>query len=230
MPHPLDNPLWHALTGAHAGMAIGTGLARQYPRDIAPFAAFDVQSEAAYADVARDLPAGLDAWLLRPRYEAGPFTWQTLLLRAVVQMVGDRIVDDPVAPVEQRIRPLGGDHAAAMLALAQATRPGPFALNTHKFGHYIGIFEGDRLIAMAGERLRVPGFVEVSAVAVYPEFRGQGFAAAMIRHMCRRITAQGATPFLHAFPDNPAVALYGRLGFRLRRHLWLHLRRPPARA
>jgi ribosomal protein S18 acetylase RimI-like enzyme len=211
-------------------MAIGTGLARHYPRDVSPFAAFETASEAAYADVARDLPEGLDAWLLRPRYEAGPLAWQTLLLRAVVQMVRDRVVDDPVTPVEERIKPIGEEHAAAMLALAQSTRPGPFALETYKFGHYVGIFEGQRLIAMAGERLRVLSFIEVSAVAVDPEFRGQGFAAAMIRHMCRRITAQGATPFLHAFPDNPAVALYGRLGFRLRRHLWLHIRRPPAAA
>jgi ribosomal protein S18 acetylase RimI-like enzyme len=230
MQHPLDNPLWHALIGPHAHLAIGSGLARQYARDVAPFAAFDEPSAAAYADVARDLPAGLEAWLLRPRYEAGPYDWQTLLLRAVLQMVRDPAADDSVSPIETCIRPIGAEHAAEMLALAQATRPGPFALATYRFGHYIGIFESDRLIAMAGERLRVPGFVEVSAVAVDPGFRGHGLAAAMIRHLCRRITAQGATPFLHTFPDNPATALYRRLGFRDRRHLWLHLRRPPAGA
>jgi len=39
MQHVLDNPVWHALIGPHAEYAIGQGLARHYPRDMAPFVA-----------------------------------------------------------------------------------------------------------------------------------------------------------------------------------------------
>lgn len=227
MTHPLDNPIWTALTGPHAGFAIGQGLARQYPRDIASFAAFATASREAYDDLARDLPAACDAWLLRPEDLDVPDGWERLLARTVVQMVLASAIAGETAPdTEARIRPLSPADAPAMLALALATKPGPFAIRTHAFGHYIGVFIGDRLIAMAGERLRAPGFVEVSAVAVYPEARGQGLAAAMIRHMCRRAAAAGETPFLHAFPDNPAIALYERLGFRLRRELRLNCLKP----
>lgn len=226
MTHLLDNPIWNALTGPHAGVAIGTGLARRYPREIAPFCAFAEPTAAAYADIARDLPAGVDAWLLRPRHEELPPGWEEALARPVVQMVRMNDVDDPVIEIERCFRVLDRDDAAAMVTLAEANRPGPFALRTHEFGHYIGVFANGRLTAMAGERMRVPGHVEISAVAVDPAFRGRGLAAAMIRHLCRRARERGETPFLHAWPDNPAIALYERLGFRLRRELWLLWRRP----
>lgn len=223
MAHPLDNPIWTALTGPHEGLAIGRGLARQYPRDIASFAAFDAPVREAYDDLARDLPEGCEAWLLRGEDIDVPDGWERSLARTVVQMVRETPIGGATAPaIAARIVPLTPADAPAMLALAQATKPGPFAIRTHAFGHYIGVFEGARLMAMAGERLRAPGFVEVSAVAVYPEARGQGLATAMIRHMCARADYAGETPFLHAFPDNPAIALYERLGFRLRRELRLN--------
>ena len=47
-----------------------------------------------------------------------------------------------------------------MLALVAATAPGPFGRRTPLLGRYLGIRDGGRLVAMAGERLRVPGHVE----------------------------------------------------------------------
>lgn len=73
--HPLDNPAWHASTGTHAGLALGAGLARHYPRDMAPFSAVAEATPAAYADLARDLPPGLEARLLRPGEETPPPGW-----------------------------------------------------------------------------------------------------------------------------------------------------------
>ena len=80
---------------------------------------------------------------------------------------------------------------------------------------------------MAGERLRVPGYVELSAICVHPEARGKGHAAALTQELMRRAFAQGERPFLHVRPDNgPAVALYRRLGFEARRELVMLWRRP----
>jgi hypothetical protein len=43
----LDNPVWHALTGPHAELALGRGKARHYPREIAPFSAIAEATPAA---------------------------------------------------------------------------------------------------------------------------------------------------------------------------------------
>jgi predicted GNAT family acetyltransferase len=78
---------------------------------------------------------------------------------------------------------------------------------------------------MGGERLRLPGLVEISAIAVHPAARGAGLGAAVTMHLARQALARGETPFLHVFPDNPAIALYLRLGFRERARLWVLWRR-----
>src|SRR5262249_34712470 len=103
--------------------------------------------------------------------------------------------------------------APAMLELVALSKPGPFGPRT-PLGRYVGIWRRDRLVAMAGERLRPPGHVELSAICVHPEARGNGYAAAPTGHLMRLALDAGETPFLHVRPDNaPAIALYKRLGF-----------------
>jgi predicted GNAT family acetyltransferase len=71
---------------------------------------------------------------------------------------------------------------------------------------------------MAGQRLKVPGFVEVSAVCTGPEARGRGYAAALMSTVMEEIRAQGRTPFLHSYTHNAnAIAVYRGLGFTRRR-------------
>ena len=107
-----------------------------------------------------------------------------------------------------------------MLALATLTRPGPFKERTHQFGGFIGVKDGGRLIAMAGQRMQPVGFVEVSGVCTHPDHRGRGYAAALMRVVAGRIRGRGDTPFLHAYADNRgAIGLYETLGFRFRREL-----------
>lgn len=227
MGHPLDNPVWHALIGPHAGIAIGKGLARHYPRDMAPFSAVAEPSAAAYEDFACNLPAGREARLFRPAEEPMPKGWDSLKAKPILQMVLDRLVPDRRrSPADLRIRPLANADAGAMLDLADAIKPGPFGRRTHELGMFVGVFRDERLIAMAGERFRLPGYVELSAIAVHPEDRGQGLASAMIVDLCERAAGRGEAPFLHVFPDNPAAALYQRLGFRTRARPWVFWRRP----
>src|SRR5262249_16338202 len=97
----------------------------------------------------------------------------------------------------------------------------PFREKTIELGNFYGIFEGGRLLSMAGQRMRVPGFVEVSAVCTHPDARGRGYAGILMSEVMRDIIAEGATPLLHAFADNPAVALYKKLGFSHRREFQL---------
>lgn len=224
MPHPLDNPVWHALTGPHAALALGTGLARHYPRDISPFSAIAEDTAAAHRDLMVDLPHGPIVPLLRPANEPAPPGWENADARPIIQMVADDVPSlrpgsqgDPV--------PLGAEDAADMLALVALAKPGPFAQRTPVLGGYAGYRDGGHLLAMGGERLRVPGYVELSAICVHPDARGTGLGAAIVSHLAHRVLLRGETPFLHVFPDNPALELYRRLGFRERAGLWVIWRR-----
>lgn len=218
MEHILDNPVWHSLVGPHAEFALGSGLARHYPRDFTPFSAIAEPSAAAYADLAVDLRHGAEARLFRPREETTPEGWQTLSSRQIVQMVA---TDIPSPSPDLVLTKLGADDVNDMRELAEETRPGPFEARTYALGNYIGYREHGRLLAMGGQRFRLHGFVELSAICVRPEARGRGVGAAITCHLARTASEEGAAPFLHVFPDNPAAALYQRLGFRERRRLYV---------
>ena len=116
---------------------------------------------------------------------------------------------------------LGPSDVPEMLHLTEQTQPGPFGPRTHELGQYIGIRVDGALVAMAGERMRLDGAVEISAVCVSPDHRGKGYAAFLVAWLVRKLRAEGSTPFLHVFTDNPAIALYERLGFRTRKTLRL---------
>jgi ribosomal protein S18 acetylase RimI-like enzyme len=221
---PLDNPVWHALTGPHAGFAFGRGAARHYPRDIAPFSAIAEPTAAAYRDLAADLTLGFEARLFRPTDEAAPPGWEAISARPIVQMVADGTMPEPAGIAS--IMPLGKADADEMLALAKAARPGPFDRRTVLLGKYVGIRHDGHLIAMAGERFRLPGYVELSAICVDRHWRGLGFGSCLTRYLAHRAHALGEAPFLHVFPENPAMLLYARLGFRERTRLWVLWRRP----
>jgi ribosomal protein S18 acetylase RimI-like enzyme len=219
----LDNPVWHALTGPHRDHALGRGLARHYPRDVAPFSAIVEPSAAAYADLAADLPADTEARLFRPRVEPLPAGWEEVNRFPMLQMVATRSLESVASLATE----LSLTDVPEMLELVRATEPGPFGSRTPVLGRYVGIRCGDRLVAMAGERLRVPGHVELSAICVHPDVRGKGYGATLTRTLMERVFADGEVPFLHVRADNlAAVALYRRLGFETRRELVVLWRRP----
>jgi predicted GNAT family acetyltransferase len=109
-----------------------------------------------------------------------------------------------------------------MLALTAATEPGPFLPRTIELGKYFGIRSDDgRLAAMAGERLRLPGFTEISAVCTHPDFRGRGYAKGLVAMLAAKIMTEGKTPFLHVNPENGAKVVYQKIGFQLRTRIRL---------
>jgi predicted GNAT family acetyltransferase len=213
--HPLDRPIWSALTTRQADIAERVGSAVRLTPEHGVFAAAADASEKSrialnYIDCDTQ---GL--WLLEAEEVEPPPGMLILHHRAAcVQMVADHVV----APrPEFEIERLGEADAPEMLALARLTEPGPFFEHTHRMGNFIGVKEQGRLIAMAGERLRPEGYTEVSGVCTHPDFRGQGLAGGLMRIVAARILARGETPFLHSYADNEgAIALYEKLGFRLR--------------
>lgn len=212
--HPLDTLIWTALTSVQSSFAEGKGLARRMRAEIGPFAAAVDKSEPATAALAALVPTDGDISLLEPAPPSPPEGIACVMERAGVQMAA---TDVPGQSHQGEILELGDADAPEMLALALLTKPGPFRTETHKLGRFIGVRDRGKLVAMAGERLRIKGFVEVSAVCTHPDYRGRGLGAALLAHVATRIIGEGAMPFLHSYADNEgAIALYRKLGFHVR--------------
>lgn len=213
--HPLDAAIWWALTTRQAPLAQGAGAARRMRADIGPFAAMADALPAAAAALEALMESGDDVSLLQPDAPLPPFGLTQHARSDAVQMIAPAITQGGVRTPAFEV--LTEADAADMLALATLTRPGPFRARTHTLGRFIGIRDAGRLIAMAGERLKPEGFVEVSGVCTHPEYRGRGYAGALMRAVADRILSDGETPFLHAYASNTgAIALYETLGFKHR--------------
>ena len=213
----LDRPAWTALTTRHAHLAEGGELARRYDPSIVPFAATLDDGPECLAALAGLASPGETMLFLQAGPVALPPNLTATLEAAGVQMVaGDHLggTDDP------RIVQLGEADAADMLELATLTKPGPFTLKALRLGGFWGIRREGRLVAMAGERMKQPGFTEISGVCTHPEARGNGYARLLSLFVAGRIAARGERPYLHAWASNtPAIRLYETLGFRLRREM-----------
>jgi ribosomal protein S18 acetylase RimI-like enzyme len=226
MVHPLDNPVWSSLTGPHAVFGEVNGLAARYHPDVAPFATLRPGAEAgarAWADLAE--LAGPDAPIVLYGISAPPPDgWSVVQGLGGVQMVATGV---DAAPDPEAI-PLTAGDVPEILDLVARTEPGPFRPRTIELGSYLGIRREGRLVAMAGERMRAPGWTEISTVCTDPEYRGQGIAGRLIRAVAAGIRDRGETPFLHAADFNTtAISLYRTLGFTLRRTPRFVLMRAP---
>ena len=223
--HPLDNPVRASLLGAHAPFAERKGEVLRYPPEMSPFMGMpDEPGPDDWADAAA--LAGPGGVVFAPAIDAPfPADWETLWRGAGVQLVAENLepAEDPEAVV------LGPADVPEMLDLTGRTKPGPFGPRTIELGTYLGIRRDGKLVAMAGERLRPPGYTEVSAVCTDPAWRGHGFAARLSRAVAAVITARGETPFLHAVATNTsAIRLYESLGFELRRTIVFPSARVPS--
>jgi GNAT superfamily N-acetyltransferase len=215
----LDNPIWHALTTVHAGLAEGDGLARRYPAVIGPLTGLRDQGRDAYDSLGRVLPPAQVAVLFLDAPPVPPPDWALVHRGSLAQMVCARPTR---AAHTHAIERLDGSALPEMIALATLTEPGPFGPRTPELGTFLGVHEAGRLVAMAGERLHLPGYTEVSAVCTHPDHRGRGYAAALVSAVAEQMMARGETPMLHVRSDNVgAIRLYERLGFTTRRYLEL---------
>jgi len=222
-PGLLDNPVWYALTGPQRRFAVTSDRAYRYRVDVGPFAVLrDVTDPGAWSDLTELSGPGDHAALVAPG--AAPTTvahagWSVVRVLSCTQMIAplDGLAAEVPTRSTETLVTLGTQDAAEMVALAELTHPGPFAASTVDLGGYLGVRREGRLVAMAGRRLQLPGWVEISAVCTHPDHRGQGLARLLIAAVDAAIRQQGHRAFLHAIHQNTtAIALYRQLGFTTR--------------
>ncbi|MER9233730.1 GNAT family N-acetyltransferase [Mesorhizobium sp. M0622] len=214
MRHLLDRPIWSALRTRHQVFAQGDNLARRYRPSIVPFATTAADDPESLQALEKLVSSGESVILLQADAIALPAGLCATSAAAGVQMIAEQplqIVSD------QRVQRLTRHDAAEMLALALVTKPGPFTLEALSLGDFWGVKIEGRLAAMAGERMKQPGYTELSGVCSHPEFRGGGLGKLLSLFVANQIVARGEVPYLHAYASNAtAIRLYESIGFRLR--------------
>jgi predicted GNAT family acetyltransferase len=221
--HPLDNVIWNALATVQSGWGRGSALARRFRPEFARFAGMPALSDAGFGALAADMaPDEVVALFEESDFVPGPL-FDVVECKSLMQMAGPAVgaVRDAA-----RFRPLAARDVPQMTALVQLTAPGPWFERTAELGRFAGFEAEGRLVAMAGERMRVPGHTEISAVCCHPDWRGQGLAADLMRLVSQAIVERGETPFLHVLAENAsAIGLYEKLGLRRRRQARLTILR-----
>ena len=215
--HALDNVIWQALTTRHAHFAECFGQARRFIGEVSPLTAFEEDSAEGYAALAGLVGAGgTVALFLDGKYEPRP-GWKLVAGAPMLQMVCENGGSQQARSDSPEIVRLGVQDSPEMVELATLTKPGPFGPRTHELGTYMGIRSQGKLVAMAGERLKVPGYTEVSAVCTHPDQTGKGYARVLMTEIMRGIRDRGEIPFLHVRTANArAIGVYQQLGFRTR--------------
>ena len=214
--HVLDNPVWQALTTQHSALAITAAGSARYPSAIAPFAAVGDAAMHAGTQLSSLIGDGESVYLVGPAPDP-PAGWVLVPRQPVSQMLCRA---PPPVPAGPEVIVLTQAHRDDMLALTALVFPGFFRVRTLEMGSYLGICDGPRLVAMAGERIRLDGYQEISAVCTHPDYTGRGYAQRLVALLCNAAFERGFTPFLHVYHDSlHPIAIFRKLGFAERRSL-----------
>jgi predicted GNAT family acetyltransferase len=223
MTHLLDNPAWIALNTGNKDISRGTDAVKLYRSDISLFTGLVENSTEHLLTLHALIPPEEEVVAVVSTGEMNiPLPWTVAVSIPVFQMVCERPIfrQTITAPIVR----LSDEHIPQMLALTALTKPGPFRERTIDFGHYEGILDGERLAAMAGQRMHATPYAEISAVCTHPDYAGQGYAAQLMLSQMKRMTDAGEIPFLHVTQTNErAIKLYESLGFVKRRELIVYI-------
>lgn len=219
MVHVLDNPVWTALSGRQKRFNTGDDQLKYFPADMASFVGLKNWDAADLQILEQRLPGARTFSVPLTKELTLPNCFDVLFQIPLYQMVCTRFKRQVLPGIA--LQKLGKKQLQQMLDLTALTKPGPFYEHTMDFGNYYGIMEGERLLAMTGERMKAKGFTEVSAICTQPDQVGKGYASILLQHACERIFSKGEQPFLHVRQDNPsALHVYKKFGFEIRTEIY----------
>ncbi len=221
MDHVLDNPAWNALISGNQHLSNGNEQVRFFDKEVSPFVALKEKSTTNF-EMLHELIVHDSPLLFVSTVETEiPTMWKVLRTMVGIQMVCNDPVDQATSG---NLVPLTDEHIPQMLELTKLTNPGPFAPRTISFGHYMGVFNDEQLVAMAGQRLNPFNYAEVSAVCTHPDYLGRGYAKQLLQSHINRIKAASQIPFLHVRGDNErAISVYKSLGFSARSNVYFYV-------
>ena len=212
MKQLLHNPVYNALCSGDQNLSLGTDAVKFFDEEVSPFVGFDEGYANGFTDLHDLLPPGRKILYAIPTPIAPPKGWQVQHDIKGLQFVYEGNVD--IKNEFKNVVPLNEIHIEQMVQLATLTKPGPFGTGTINFGHYHGIFDNEKLVAMTGQRFHVQNYTEISAVCTHPDYNGKGYAFTLMQHQLQLILQHDQQPYLHVREDNErAIALYKRLGF-----------------
>lgn len=215
MISPLDNPVWEALCSKQSHFNLGNQVLKYFPANVAPFVGLQNWTGNDLQELINHLPAERSFSFMIAKDVTLPASFDITFTTPLYQLYCPVLM--PFANPGISIRRMGNADVPQMLALTETTKPGPFYERTIDFGNYVGIFNNDQLVVMAGERLKVNGYTEVSAICTHPDFLGRGYASFLLSKISEHIVNEGNIPFLHVRQDNSrAIGVYKKLGFQIR--------------
>jgi predicted GNAT family acetyltransferase len=221
MKHVLDNPAFNALNTGNKNLANGNGHIKYFHKEVSPFIGFDENTNANFEELYKLINHDSPVGFVSSTEAQIPNPWQVIYYVMCLQMV----YDGKTSRVdESNLVVLTDEDIPQMLALTQLTNPGPFAERTIDFGHYRGVFDDDKLVALAGQRMNPLPYAEISAVCTHPDYLGRGYAKQLMQYQINRIIAEGNIPFLHVKCDNDrAIKVYESLGFKTRAEMHFYI-------
>ncbi|WP_159476439.1 GNAT family N-acetyltransferase [Dyadobacter sp. 3J3] len=212
----LDNPVWHALQTVHQNFALGTtNISRYQPGTLQILGCEN--PEKADLNTLRPWVSEGEKLFMVGKLAAPASGWTISRRLDCIQMVCENNESLILEPTEEIITLTEADRPE-ILELINLVQPGYFYKDTPLLGNYFGIRKDNKIVAMAGERFRMTGFSEISAVATHPLHTGNRYAQMLVSHVAKSIMNEGAVPFLHFINTNArAGKVYEFLGFRERR-------------
>ena len=211
----LDNPAWHSLNEIHQLFAIGDNEIKFYRPEICPFGGINSKQP--------DLISFLKIYKqLNSFFIIGSKPQQSSDLIIEKELVCLQMICSSPIKIEytENIIGLNESHQKQLFDLVNLVQPGYFTEGTSSMGNYYGIFKNDQLVAVTGERMKMYGFTEISAVVTHPHFTGKGFAKQLVAHTVNKSFEEDIIPYLHVAESNiSAVNLYERSGFAIRRKI-----------
>lgn len=212
----LDNPVWNSLNETHNNLSLEYDGIKFYDPEYCSFAALTQNKNTK--ELIQEIPNLTNSFYVfgeKPLIRSGLEFGSNLRCN---QMLLENPID--IETQEHIIELVTKQHRADLINLVKFVLPTLFKNKSSDMGMFYGIYNKDKLVAVAGERMKMNEFTEISSVVTHPEHTGKGYAKQLLKHFTDQIFNENKTPYLHVLePNIGAIKLYEKLGFRTRRKL-----------